>query len=47
MSNLRPGSGATVDPYNEQELGWQPRFADLETIIDHAWGWEQSKGPVW
>lgn len=22
------------------ELGWQPRFADLETIVRHAWTWE-------
>ncbi|HET9699444.1 MAG TPA: UDP-glucose 4-epimerase GalE [Burkholderiales bacterium] len=22
-------------------LGWTPRYADLETIIDHAWSWEQ------
>ena len=23
-----------------QQLGWQPQFADLETIIAHAWAWE-------
>jgi UDP-glucose 4-epimerase len=23
------------------ELGWHPRFADLATIIRHAWNWEQ------
>lgn len=22
-------------------LGWQPRFGDLETIVAHAWAWEQ------
>jgi UDP-glucose 4-epimerase len=22
------------------QLGWQPRYADLSTIIDHAWNWE-------
>lgn len=22
-------------------LGWQPRFADVETIVAHAWAWEQ------
>lgn len=22
-------------------LGWQPRFSDLETIVTHAWAWEQ------
>ncbi|ODN41758.1 UDP-glucose 4-epimerase GalE [Piscirickettsia litoralis] len=24
----------------EKELGWQPKFADLKTIIEHAWRWE-------
>jgi len=24
-----------------QVLGWQPRHAELETIIAHAWHWEQ------
>ena len=24
-----------------RELGWQPRFEDLETIMGHAWEWEQ------
>jgi UDP-glucose 4-epimerase len=23
-----------------QELGWSPRFSDLESIIEHAWRWE-------
>jgi UDP-glucose 4-epimerase len=23
-----------------RELGWQPRYADLGTIIEHAWRWE-------
>ncbi|MDQ3797653.1 MAG: UDP-glucose 4-epimerase GalE [Pseudomonadota bacterium] len=23
------------------KLGWSPRFADLDTIIAHAWAWEQ------
>lgn len=23
-----------------QKLGWQPQYADLETIIEHAWQWE-------
>lgn len=25
-----------------QQLGWQPQFADLETMVRHAWVWEQS-----
>jgi UDP-glucose 4-epimerase len=24
----------------QNELGWQPQYADLETIIAHAWRWE-------
>lgn len=24
-----------------QELGWKTRYADLETIVRHAWAWEQ------
>jgi UDP-glucose 4-epimerase len=23
-----------------QQLGWAPQYADLETIIRHAWAWE-------
>ena len=23
------------------ELGWAPRYADLETIVEHAWNWER------
>jgi UDP-glucose-4-epimerase GalE len=25
-----------------QELGWTPRYADLETIVRHAWQWHQT-----
>lgn len=24
-----------------ERLGWQPKYADLATIIQHAWGWEE------
>jgi UDP-glucose 4-epimerase len=24
-----------------KQLGWQPQYADLATIIEHAWRWEQ------
>lgn len=24
-----------------RELGWQPRYGDLDTIIAHAWAWEE------
>lgn len=26
-----------------QMLGWQPQFADLDTMMQHAWAWEQSQ----
>jgi UDP-glucose 4-epimerase len=26
-----------------QQLGWQPQFAELESMVRHAWGWEQSR----
>lgn len=29
-----------------ERLGWQPRFADLETIVAHAWAWER-RHPAW
>jgi UDP-glucose 4-epimerase len=28
----------------KQALGWSPRFADLDTIVAHAWQWEQKAG---
>lgn len=24
------------------ELGWAPEYAELETIVEHAWGWERA-----
>lgn len=26
-----------------RQLGWQPQITDLETIMQHAWHWEQSR----
>lgn len=26
-----------------RELGWQPQYSDLETIVTHAWQWERSE----
>jgi UDP-glucose 4-epimerase len=26
-----------------QALGWNPQYADLETILTHAWGWHQRR----
>ncbi len=27
-----------------QKLGWRPQYADLATIIEHAWKWETRGG---
>ena len=24
-------------------LGWQPQYAELETILEHAWQWHQKR----
>jgi UDP-glucose 4-epimerase len=40
----RPGDPATLVADSgraRSKLGWSPRFADLDTIIAHAWAWEQ------
>jgi len=29
----------------KQELGWQPAYAELDTIVEHAWQWEYSHTP--
>lgn len=26
-----------------RELGWQPHYPDLDTIVGHAWAWERSR----
>lgn len=26
-----------------EQLGWQPQYADLSTIVEHAWHWEQKQ----
>jgi UDP-glucose 4-epimerase len=41
----RPGDPATLIASSEsirRELGWQPRYADLESIVRSAWEWHQS-----
>ena len=27
-------------------LGWQPRYLELDTIVAHAWSWEQRRAQV-
>ncbi len=41
----RPGDPATLIASSEtirRELGWQPRYPDLETIVGDAWRWFQN-----
>ncbi|NCO57588.1 MAG: UDP-glucose 4-epimerase GalE [Nitrospirae bacterium CG18_big_fil_WC_8_21_14_2_50_70_55] len=41
----RPGDPAVLVADHQRiiaELGWQPRYPALATIIDHAWQWHQS-----
>jgi UDP-glucose 4-epimerase len=44
MGKRRPGDPARLvaeAKLARQELGWRPRFDDLDTIVRHAWAWEQ------
>ncbi len=45
ISERRPGDPARLVADSTQArkvLGWSPQYAELETIIKHAWQWEQS-----
>jgi len=40
----RPGDPATLIASSakiRRELGWEPRYPDLRTIIEHAWAWHR------
>jgi UDP-glucose 4-epimerase len=44
-SPRRPGDPATLYASSDRlqrELGWRPRYADLETIVRDAWRWHQT-----
>jgi UDP-arabinose 4-epimerase len=48
VSERRPGDPPRLIGVSKKAratLGWNPRFGDLETIIRHAWNWQQ-KVPV-
>ena len=36
-----PGTLVADSSRAKSELGWAPKYADLATIIEHAWHWEQ------
>ncbi|MDP9037853.1 MAG: UDP-glucose 4-epimerase GalE [Acidobacteriota bacterium] len=44
----RPGDPAVLVASSEKiqrELGWSPKFGDLDTIIRSAWGWHRQRYP--
>jgi UDP-glucose 4-epimerase len=44
-SPRRPGDPAVLIASSEKirrELGWQPKFADLKTIVESAWQWHRA-----
>lgn len=46
IGERRPGDPARLVADSvraKTELGWQPRYADLETIVRHAWSWESQQ----
>lgn len=45
-ANARPGDPAVLVASSDKirrELGWRPRYEDLETIIKTAWKWHQKR----
>jgi UDP-glucose 4-epimerase len=41
----RPGDPATLIASSariRQELGWEPKYPDLRTIVEHAWAWHRT-----
>lgn len=48
VADRRPGDPPVLVASSaraRRELGWAPRYADLPTIIGHAWGWHQRRFP--
>lgn len=44
LAGRRPGDPAVLVADSKRavaELGWRPKYRDLETILRHAWAWEQ------
>lgn len=45
-TDRRPGDPPSLVGSSEKArtvLGWQPQYADLETILQHAWHWHQQR----
>ena len=46
LAPRRPGDPARLvadSSLIRARLGWRPRYERLETIIEHAWAWEQKR----
>jgi UDP-glucose 4-epimerase len=46
LCDRRPGDPAVLVASSEKikrELGWQPKFADLDSIVSSAWEWHQRR----
>lgn len=46
LAPRRPGDPAILVGSSEKArkvLGWEPQFADIDTIVSHAWKWHQKK----
>jgi UDP-glucose 4-epimerase len=50
MEARRPGDPATLVASSQKartELGWNPEFTNIETIVTHAWQWQKNGLPLW
>lgn len=46
LSDRRPGDPAKLVGSSEKAqrvLGWKPKYADIDTIVSHAWNWHENK----
>ena len=44
LTERRPGDPPKLVGSSEKAmrvLGWRPRFADIDAIVEHAWNWHQ------
>ena len=41
LPDAKPARLVADSSFARAKLGWIPRYASLETIIEHAWQWEQ------
>ena len=44
-TDRRPGDPAVLVGSSEKAkriLGWEPRYADIDTIVRHAWNWHEN-----